>query len=190
MRGLARREVRQADWILTLVLLVTLALGLLLAVRLRLGGAILVLGLVVLPEQLEDVEVLLFEVDLLLVKALRHNLGLLSDRLGAAVNLLQNDLHHGSLELGQHAHLRKRLLRLPLLLLLRQLAGGSSVKERRDFDALRNPLCVLALLLLNAFLNVLWVVPLKYVGLALETLVEFCQVLDEVLHSLGALLFL
>lgn len=34
MRGLARREVRQADWILTLVLLVTLALGLLLAVRL------------------------------------------------------------------------------------------------------------------------------------------------------------
>lgn len=128
--------------------------------------------------------------DLFLVEAVRHNLGLLSYWLGAAVDLLQHDLHHGCLELGKHAHLRKRLLRLAFLLFLGEFARGTTVEEGRYFDALGNALGVLALLLLNALLNVLRVVSLENVGLALESLVKLGQVLDEVLNCLRSLLLL
>lgn len=146
--------------------------------------AVLLSRLVVLAEQLEDIEVLLFEMDLFLVEAVRHNLGLLSDWLRATVDLLKDDLHHGGLELGKHAHLRKGLLSLPLLLLLREFAGGAAIEEGRYLNALRNALRVLALLLLDALLDVLGVIALENVGLALETFIKLSQVLNEILHGL------
>ena len=151
---------------------------------------ILVSRLVVLAEQLQDVEVLLLQVDLLLVEAVRDDLGLLPDWLGAAVDLLEHDLHHGGLELREHAHLRERLLCLPLLLFLGELTGGTAIEEGRYFDALSNALGVLALLLLNALLDVLRIISLKNVGLALEAFIELRQVLNEILDRLRALLLL
>ena len=135
--------------------------------------AVLILGLVVLPEQLENVEVLFLKVDLFLIEAVRHDLRLLPDRLGAPVYFLEDHLHHCGLELGQQAHLMQRLLGLALLLLLGQLARGPTIEEGRDLDALGNPLGVLALLLLDALLDVLRVVALQDVGLALEAIVKF-----------------
>lgn len=83
------------------------------------GRAVLILRLIILSKQLQNVEVLLLEMNLLLVEALGHDLGLLAYGLGAAIDLLEDDLHHRRLELGQHAHLCECLFRLPLLLLLR-----------------------------------------------------------------------
>lgn len=124
------------------------------------------------------------------MEAVRDDLGLLSDWLGAAVDLLEDDLHHGGLELREHAHLRERLLSLPLLLFLGEFTGGTAVEEGRYFDALSNALRVLALLLLNALLDVLRIIPLKNVSLALEAFIELRQVLNEILDRLRALLLL
>ena len=135
--------------------------------------AVLILGLVVLPEQLENVEVLFLKVDLFLVEAVRHDLRLLPDRLGAPVDLLEDHLHHSGLELGQQAHLVQRLLGLAVHLLLGKLARGPTIEEGRDLDALGDPLRVLALLLLDALLDVFRIVALQDVGLALEAIVKF-----------------
>ena len=143
------------------------------ALVLRVTLPILVLRLVVLPQQLKDIEVLLLQVDLLLVQAVCHDLRLLSDRLRAPVDFLEDDLHHGRLELGQQVHLVQGLLGLALHLLLGQLTGGPAIEEGRHLDALSYPLGILALLLLDALLDMFWVVALEYVRLALEAVVKF-----------------
>ena len=146
---------------------------LLLIVILGVTLPIFVLRLVVLPEKLENIKVLLLQMDLLLVQAIRHDLRLLTDRFRPPIDFLEDDLHHGGLELGQHVHLMQGLLGLGLHLLPRQLAGGPTVEEGGHLDALSNPFSILTLFLLDAFLNVLWIVALKHVGLALKAIIEF-----------------
>lgn len=83
----------------------------------------LFLGLVVVPQQLKNVEVFFFKVNLLLVQTVGHNLRLLADWLRSSVDFLEDHLHHGCLELGQHVHLVKCLLGLAFHLLLGHLTG-------------------------------------------------------------------
>ena len=57
------------------------------------------------------------------------------------------------------------------------------------FDALDDSLGVLIFLLLDMFLDVLWVVALQTIWLDLEAIVEICKILDKVVHGLRSLLF-
>jgi|TARA_B110000305_G_C19229509_1_gene534527 hypothetical protein len=57
------------------------------------------------------------------------------------------------------------------------------------FDALDDSLRVLIFLLLDMFLDVLWVVALQTIWLDLEAIVEICKILDKVVHGLRSLLF-
>lgn len=119
-------------------------------------------------------------------------------------------MHHCSLEFGQQLHLLEGFLGLlvcdftglsskvthgaiifvGVLEVLEHVVVGIALAELlRRFDALDDPLGVLIFLLLNVFLDMLWVVALQTVGLNLEAVVEVCKILHKVVHSLGSLLF-
>ena len=57
------------------------------------------------------------------------------------------------------------------------------------FDALDDSLRVLIFLLLNMFLDMLWIVTLQTIWLNLEAIVEICKILDKVVDCLRSLLF-
>ena len=153
---------------------------------------LLLLGLVLLQKR-QNIEILLIKEDFLLGQALLNNLSLLADRLRAAVDLLEHNLHKCWLKLGEHPHFGNgfvlfmsfNCVRLATIirgnLTLEVILRGS----HPNYDSLR----VLVLLLLYLALNLLWIEALEAVSLDLETVVEVCKVVDVVMDCLRSLLF-
>lgn len=81
------------------------------------------------------------------------------------------------------------ILLVVILELLQHVVVGIALAELLwCFDSLDDPFRVLILLLLDMFLDVLWVVALQTVRLNLKAIVEICKILNEVMHGLRSLL--
>lgn len=76
------------------------------------------------------VEVLLLKRYVLPPETFADNLSLLPDGLGPPVYLLEDDLHHCRLELGQEAHLFQGLFHFEFNLFLREFTISIYVEER------------------------------------------------------------
>lgn len=172
----------------------------------------LVIFLILLPllKEGQDIEILFLEEYLLFLEAFRRNLSLFFDRFWASIDFLQNYLHHRGLEFGQKLHLFERFLGLlvcdltslfpkfthraiffvVVLELLQDVLVGITLTELLwSFDTLDDSFGVLIFLLLNMFLDMLWIVTLQTIRLYLESIVEICKILDKVVDCLRSLLF-
>ena len=86
-----------------------------------------------------------------------NNFGLFPDGLGPSVNFLEHDLHEGGLEFGQHLHLADGFVRFLMELIGEHGVATTLALEARTFNPADNALGILIFLLLNVFLNELWV---------------------------------
>ena len=131
----------------------------------------------ILLEKSQNIEVFFFQIYVLFLKILIHNLLLLFDWLRTSIDFLEHHLHKISLTFSQKFHL------------LECFFVHTTLPWAWWFKTVHNSVSVLILSLLQVSLNHFWIIWLQKVGLHLEVIVKIWYVLNVILDSLWALLF-